>query len=87
MDEHNRSGHRTAFFKSVPEKKVVIILQSHSPEDNQVNFCLHCDSRKKLVIRLAGNGENRQFLRLDKSVEHINHRDTGPDHLAWYDSL
>ena len=80
MDEHDRSRHRTALLKRVPEIKIVIILQAHASENDQINLSLQCDTCKQFIVRLSRDREDRKLLRFNQCVEHVNHRDTGSDH-------
>ena len=81
MNEHDGVTHRTALFEGVTEGQVVVILQTHTAEHDDINLCLQCDTRKQLVVRLSGDGEDRELLALYESVEHIDHRNTGTDHV------
>lgn len=37
---------------------------------------------QQFVVRFARDREDRQLLRLDQRVEHVDHRDVGADHVA-----
>ena len=73
--------------KHVFEVEIVIVLESHSAEDDHVDFRLHRDPGKELVVRLAGDREDRQFLGFNKRVEQVDHRNTGTDHILWKNTL
>ena len=82
MDEHDGVAHGAALFERVAEFHVVIVFQAHAAEDDDVNLRLHGDAGEQLVVRLTGDGEDRELLALHQRVEHVDHRDTRADHLV-----
>src|SRR3989338_916756 len=68
--------------KGVSKEKIIVILKAHSSQNNNVYFGLNSNAAQDLIIRLAGDGENREFLRFYQRVENVYHRDTGADHLV-----
>ena len=87
MDEHNRPAQGTSLLQRILEVKIVIILQTHSTKNDDVNLRLHGDTGQKLVVGLAGNGKDWQLLGNHQGVEHIDHGDTGTNHPAGHDAL
>ena len=87
MDEHDRSAHSAALFEGIAEEEIVIILQTHTAEHDDVDLSLHGDTRQQLVIGLAGNGEDRQLLALHERIEHVDHGDPRADHVLGEDTL
>ncbi|KAF5049257.1 hypothetical protein DSECCO2_441700 [anaerobic digester metagenome] len=87
MDEHDCSAHGTAGFKRILEEQVVIKFQTHAAQNDEVDFGLHGNSCKQLVVRLTAYRENRKLLALDQRIEHIDHGNTGSDHVPGNDAL
>ncbi len=72
--------------QGVAELHVIVIFQAHAAEDDDIDLRLHGDPGQELVVRLAGDGEDRQLLAFHQSIEHVDHRDTGADHLLRKDT-
>ena len=87
MDEHDRAGKRAAFVELVAEEKIVVVLQTHATENDDIDFGLQGDLREQLVVGFARHREDRQLLRLHQRVEDVDHRDAGADHVARDDAL
>ena len=58
------------------------MLKTHAAEDDDIDFRLHGDAGQKLIVRFAGDGEDRQFLGFDQRVEDVDHRDARSHHVA-----
>ena len=86
MDEHDSSGKGSRTVKCITEEKIVIILETHATQDDDVNFRLHGDTGKKLVVWFTADGEDRKLLGFNQCIEYIDHRNTSPDHVLWNDS-
>ena len=87
MNEHDGVAHCAALFQGVTELHIVVVLQTHAAEDNDIDLSLHRDPGQKLVVRLAGDREDRKLLALYQRIEYVDHRDTGTDHLRGKDTL
>ena len=87
VDEHDGMAHGAALLQGVAELHVIVIFQAHAAEDDDIDLCLHGDSRQELVVRLTGDGEDRQLLALDQGVEHVDHRNTGTNHVLGKNTL
>ena len=87
MNEQHRARECTVLVQHILEIEIIVVFESHSAEDDHIDFRLHRDPREELIIRLAGDRENRKFLGFDQRVEQVDHRDTGPDHLPGNDTL
>ena len=81
MDEHHRARKGAVFIERVLHGQVVVVLDPHAAEDDHVDLGLQRNPCQKLVVRFAGDRKDRQLLRFDQGVEHIDHRDVGPDHV------
>ena len=78
---------RALLLERVAEEQVVVVLEAHAAEDDDVDLGLQGDAGQQRVVRLARDREDRQLLRLDQRVEHVDHRDAGADHVARDDAL
>jgi hypothetical protein len=78
---------RPCLVKRITEIKIVVIFKPHAADDNDINFGLQGDARQQLIVRFAGDGEDRYLLRFDEGIEHVNHRNPGTDHLSRNDSF
>ena len=87
MHEHYRAAQCARFFQRVLKVEIVVVFKPHAAEYDNVNLSLHCDTRKQLVVRFSGAGENRQLLGNHEGVEHVDHRNTGSDHAARHNTL
>ncbi len=56
--------------------------QAHAAQNNDIGISLKADAGQQFIIRLAGHGENRQFLRFDQRVENVNHGNARLHHLV-----
>ena len=87
MDEHDRFVHRSRLFGIIDKGLIILKGQPHAANDDHIGIGLIGNPHQKCIIGLPGNGKNRNFLRLDKAVEDIDHRNIGPHHFAWDDPL
>ncbi|OQC60097.1 MAG: hypothetical protein BWX54_00359 [Verrucomicrobia bacterium ADurb.Bin018] len=74
-------------FQRVTELEVVVVLQPHTAQDDDIHLGLQGNARQQLVVGLARRGKNRQFLRFHQRVEYVNHRDARAHHFARDDAL
>ena len=87
MHEHDAARKGPTRIQRVAEVEVVVVLQPHSTQDNQVDFGLQCDAREQWVVGFARACKNRELLRLHQGVEDVDHRDAGAHHVARNDAL
>ena len=87
VDEHYGMSHYAALLQGISESQVVIVLQSHSSQDDDINLCLKSDSCQQLVVWFTGNGEDWELLALNQSIEQVNHRNTGTNHFVRENTL
>ena len=80
-------AHGAALLQGVAELHVIVILQTHAAEDDDIDLRLHGDPGQKLVVRLSGDGKDRQLLAFYQSVEYVDHWNTRTNHLGWEDTL
>ena len=52
--EHHRAAQRACFFQRVLKIEVVVVFKPHTAEYDNVNFGLHCDTRKQFVVGFTG---------------------------------
>ncbi len=86
MHEENGPAHGSTLFQGIPEIEVIVVLETHSAEDDEIDFGLHGDSCQHFVVGFPGNGEYGQLLRFNQCIEHIDHRKSGTDHIAGNDA-
>ena len=86
VDEHHRAAHGAAPLQGVPEEEVVVILEAHAAQDDDVNLGLHGDPGQQLVVGLAGHREDGQLLALHQGVEEVDHGDAGADHVLGHNA-
>ncbi|MPM74736.1 hypothetical protein SDC9_121725 [bioreactor metagenome] len=87
VDEHHGAGECARFIEGIAEKEVVVVLEAHAAKHDHVDFGLKRDARQQRIVGLARHRENRQLLRFDQSVEHVDHRNAGADHFARDDAF
>ena len=81
VDEEDRPPQDAALFERAAESQVVVVPQAHAAQDDDVGVRLEADAGEEVVVRLSGDGEDRQLLALHQRIEDVNHRDAGLDHL------
>ena len=86
VDEHDDSVHHAARLEGLFEEGVVVELEPHPAEDDDVRLGLHPDAGQDLVVRLPRDREYGQLLAYHQRVEHVNHRDTGTHALTHFDT-
>ena len=64
---------------------IVVEDQPQAAEDDHLGIGLDPDPRQQLVVRLAGDREDRNLLALHQAVEDVDHRDLGLDHVLGHD--
>ena len=87
MNEHDGTRERTAFFDGVTEEEIVVVFQAHATQNDDVDLCLQRDARKQGIVGLTGRRKDRQLLGFHERVEHVDHRNTGTNHLLRDDAL
>ena len=86
MDKHHGLFHRTSLFSIVDEGLIIIKAKSHPANNDDIRIRLVSDPHQKRIVRLSGDRKDRDFLRFDKTVKDIDHRDICPNHLARNDT-
>jgi hypothetical protein len=57
------------------------VPQAHAAKKNDIGIGLKPHSGKHFIVWFPGNGEDGKFLGFHQGIEHIDHWDTGADHL------
>ena len=87
MNEHYGMAHSATLFQSVTESQVIIILQSHTTKNDDINLCLKSDTSKKFIVWLTRDREDWELLALNQCIKYIDHWDTGTNHVLRYNTL
>ena len=87
MDEHDGLRERAGAVEGGAELQVLVVLEAHAADDDDVGVGLEGDAREELVVGLAGLGEDRQLLRDDERVKEVDHRDVRAHHPVGHDAL
>src|SRR5687768_544425 len=81
MDKHHRLFKGACPLSIINKGLVIIESKPHSANNHNVCICLIRNPHQKGVIRLACNREDRNFLRFDKAIKDIDHRNIGAHKL------
>ena len=58
MDEHHGTRKGATFLKGVPEEEVIVMFETHTTQNDDVDLGLQGDTRQQLVVGLTGAGKD-----------------------------
>ncbi len=81
VHEHHRPREDAGVLEGTAEVVVIVEDQAQAAENDDVGVRLDTDACEELVVRLAGDREDRDLLALGEGVEDVDHRHIRADHL------